>query len=122
MGRGISPRRVERALDELLCHKNLVTVDPYLGGGPNGRAYAAAVPVKRALIVDATKLRGDQYDKDAAITATVYVERSALAEVPTPETRVTIWAGTPDERSAHVELCGRYEHPQITDLLEVKLR
>lgn len=122
MGRGVSPRRVERALGELLCHRDLVTVAPYLGGGANGRSYGAAVPVKRALIVDGAELRGDQYDKDAAITAIVYVERSALAEIPAPETRVTIWAGTADARDAHVDSCTRYQHPNITDLLEVKLR
>jgi hypothetical protein len=122
MGRPLSPRRLERALARLLCHRGLVTIEPYAGGAANRRIYGPAVSVKRALIADAARLTGDQYDKETTVNATVYFERSAVAEVPSPESRVTIWAGTPDERTAHVEVCGRYQHPELTDLLEVKLR
>lgn len=122
MGRGLPPRRLEAALTALLPHKELVVIEPYLGGAANRRIYGPPVTIRRAQIVDAARLSGDQYDKETAIAATVYLERSAVDEIPTPEARVTIWAGTADERQAHVEVCGRYQHPNITDILEVKLR
>lgn len=122
MARKLSPRRLEAALGVLLPHRGLVVIEPYLGGAANRRIYGPAVTVERAQIVDAARLSGDQYDKETAIAATVFFERSAVEEIPTPEARVTIWAGTADERQAHVEVCGRYQHPNITDILEVKLR
>ncbi|WP_449277998.1 hypothetical protein [Leucobacter sp. GX24907] len=120
--RRLSPQRLERALKVLLPHRELVTVEPYLGGGANGRSYGPAVTLPRAQIVEDIKLIRDQYDAETAITALVYFERKNLAEIPTPETRVTIWAGTPDAREAHVDSCVRHEHPDITDLVEVRLR
>ena len=121
MGRGVSQCRVERALDELLCHRDLVKVEPYLGGGANGRAYGAEVEIRRALIVDADELVRDQYDSEVKSATTVYLERSALAAIPIPDTRVTVRAGTVDERTTHVIRCDRHEHPEIVDLLEVRL-
>lgn len=121
MGRRLSKRRLERALEVLLPHKELVDVEPYLGGGADGRLYDDPVRVPRALILDDVQLIRDQYDSETELSAIIYLERKALAEIPTPETRVTIWAGTPDERTATVDACGRYEHPDIADLLEVRL-
>lgn len=119
--RRLSPRRLEHALEVLLPHKNLVVVEPYLGGGANGRHYSPPVTLARAQILDDVKLIRDQYDSETKLSAIVYLERDLLDAAPTPETRVTIWAGTADERVAYVEGCGRYEHPNITDLLEVRL-
>lgn len=121
MGRRFSPRRLEQALEVLLPHRDLVVVEPYLGGGANGRSYAAPVMLKRAQIIDDVRLIRDQYDAETKLSAIVYLERALLAEIPTPETRVTIWAGTTDQRVAYVDGCGRYEHPDIADLLEVRL-
>ncbi|QIK64151.1 hypothetical protein G7068_13790 [Leucobacter viscericola] len=117
----MSKRRMERTLNALLPHRELVTVTPYLGGGANGRVYGTPVTLKRAQILDDIKLIRDQYDKETSITAVVYCERSELEDIPIPETRVTIWAGTRDQRDAHVESAGRYEHPEFVDLLEVRL-
>ncbi len=121
MARRLSKHRLEQALEILLPHRELVTIEPYLGGGANGRTYGEPVTIPRAQIIDDIKLIRDQYDAETSINALVYLERSALSEIPTPETRVTIWAGTPDAREAHVESCGRYQHPEIADLLEVRL-
>lgn len=121
MGRRLSPRRLEAALEALLPHQELVVVEPYLGGGANGRHYGDPVTLERAQILDDVKLIRDQYDAETKLSALVYFERRLLAEIPTPETRVTIWAGTPDERIAYVEGCGRYQHPDIADILEVRL-
>lgn len=113
---------MRRIPDKLLPHQELVKVEPYLGGGAGGRSYGTPVTIKRAQIIDDVELLRDQYDADTIITALVYLERSELTEIPTPETKVTIWAGTGDERVAHVVKCGRYQHPKIADLLEVRLR
>lgn len=121
MVRRISKHRIEKALDQLLFHRDLVVVEPYKGGGANGRSYGEPVSIARAQIIDDVTLIRDQYDAETSTTAIVYLERSALVDIPTPETRVMIWAGTPDEREAHVERCGRYQHPEIADLLEVRL-
>ena len=121
MARRIPKRRIEKALNTLLFHRDLVTVEPYLGGGANGRVYGDPVTIERAQIIDDVKLIRDQYDSETKLAAIVYIERSALEHIPTPETRVTIWAGTGEERHAHVEGCGRYHHPDIADLLEVRL-
>lgn len=121
MGRRLSKRRLEAALEVLLPHRDLVVVEQYLGGGANGRHYGAPVTLARAQILDNVKLIRDQYDAETKLSAIVYLERHLLAEIPTPETRVTIWAGTDDERVAYVEGCGRYQHPDITDILEVRL-
>lgn len=121
MGRRLSKRRLEAALEALLPHKELVVVEPYLGGGANGRAYGPPVVLDRAQIIDDVKLIRDQYDAETKLSAIVYLERRLLAEIPSPETRVTIWAGTPEKRVAYVEGCGRYQHPDIADILEVRL-
>ena len=121
MARRISQRRIEKALEQLLFHRDLVVVEPYEGGGANGRIYGEPVTIVRAQIVDDVKLIRDQYDAETNLSAIIYFERSALERIPTPETRVTIWAGTPEAREAHVERCGRYQHPDIADLLEVRL-
>lgn len=107
---------------KMLPHRRLVVVEPYLGGGANGRSYGPPVTVERALIIDSDELVRDQYDTETISTTTVYLERSALAQIPVPETRVTVRAGTPDVRETHVIRCDRYEHPRIADLLEVRLR
>lgn len=122
MGRRLSRRRLEQALDALLPHKRLVVVEPYEGGGANGRGYGTAETIKRAQIVDSDELVRDQYDAEVISTTTVYLERSAVQAIPCPETRVIVRAGTEDERTAYVIRCDRYEHPDIADLLEVRLR
>lgn len=122
MVRRLSTARKERALRTLLTHKNLVVVEPYLGGGANGRGYGDPITLKRALIVDGEEVIRDQYDAETVSTATVFLERSLLAEIPVPETRVTIWFGTEDEREGFVVRCNRHHHPDIADLVEVKLR
>lgn len=110
-----------RLPNKLLPHRRLVTVEPYLGGGANGRSYGTAETVERALIIDSDVLVHDQYDAEVNSSTTIYLERSELTTLPTPETRVTVRAGTPDERVSHVIRCDRYEHPRIADLLEVRL-
>lgn len=107
---------------KLLPHRGLVIVEPYLGGGANGRSYGPPVTIRRAQIDDSVEKTGDQYDAETVGPATVYFETRETGELLPPESRVTIWAGTPFERTGTVESCGRSEHPQIADFLEVKLR
>lgn len=97
-------------------------VHQFKGGTAGGRSYGTAETVKRALIVDDAELLRDQYDAETLITALIYFERSEVEKIPVPETKVIIWAGTADERTAYVVKCGRYQHPRIADLLEVRLR
>lgn len=122
MGRGLSKHRLEKALQALLPHRNLVRVHPYKGGGSGGRVYGPPEMPTRALIVDDAELIRDQYDAETIINAIVYLERGEVTDIPVPETKLTLWAGTDDEREAYVVKCGRFEHPQIADVLEVKLR
>lgn len=107
---------------KLLPHRGLVVVEPYLGGGAQGRIYGNPVVIKRAFIDDDEKILRDQYDVETVLTGTVFFTRDELKTIPVPETRVMIWVGTPDERSAVVDSVARYHHPRIADLLEVKLR
>lgn len=113
---------MRRIPDKLLPHRNLVTVEQFQGGTAGGRSYAAPVTLKRALIIDDVELLRDQYDSETILTAVIYFERSEVVDIPSPETKVTIWAGTDDQRVAHVVKCGRYQHPKIADVLEVRLR
>lgn len=113
---------MRRIPGKLLPHRNLVKVDKYEGGGAGGRVYAGTTTVKRALILDDVDLIRDQYDAETTLSAIVYFHRDEVEALPEPETKVTIWADTPNERNAFVVKCGRYHHPKITDLLEVKLR
>ena len=98
----------------------MVIVEPYEGAGADGRLYGAPVTIDRALIIDADTIV-KAADGDVNSATTVYLERSELARIPTPDTRVTVRAGTVDARTTHVISCTRYEHPVIADLLEVKL-
>lgn len=111
----------KRIPGKLLPHRRLVVVEPYEGGGADGRSYGAAETVDRSLIIDTDVLVRDQYDAEVNSSTTIYFERSELSALPTPETRVTVRAGTADERETHVIRCDRYEHPRIADLLEVRL-
>lgn len=122
MGKRLSKRRLEQALDALLPHKNLVTVEPYLGGGADGRAYGSPVTLSRCQIVDSEELVRDQYDAEAISTAKVYFERAQLVALPVPETKFVLRVGTADEREAFVMKSARYEHPDIADIVEVTLR
>ncbi|UOQ58099.1 hypothetical protein MUN78_04435 [Leucobacter allii] len=106
----------------LLPHRGLVVVEPYLGGAANRRIFGPPATIERALIVDSDELVRDQYDAEVVASTTIYLERAATGDLPAPETRVTVRAGTADERVVHVIRCDRYEHPDIADLLEVRLR
>lgn len=113
---------MRRIPGKLLPHRNLVKVDTYKGGGAGGRVYDGQTTIKRALIIDDVDLIRDQYDAETTLSAIIYFHRDEVVTRPEPETRIIIWAGTPDERTAYVVKCGRYHHPKITDLLEVRLR
>lgn len=112
----------KRIPGKMFPHRRLVVIEEYLGGGANGRSYGPPQTIPRAYIVDADEIVRDQYDAETTSTTTVYLERSAVARIPAPETRVTVRAGTADERVAHVIRCTRHDHPKIADLLEVRLR
>lgn len=112
----------KRIPGKMLPHRRLVSVRHFNGGGANGRHYDDPVIVKRALIAEGSDLIRDQYDSEVVSSTTIYLERSALPKVPTPDTEVTYWAGTADERTATVVRVMRHKHDRIADLLEVKLR
>lgn len=105
----------------LLPHRNLVVIEPYLGGGANGRSFGPANTITRAQISDKTSLVRDQYDKEVTSATTLYFETNELSMHPPVESRVTIWAGTAHERVTHIVAVSRYEHPSVADFLEVKL-
>lgn len=111
-------RRIPR---KLLPHHNLVVVEPYLGGGANGRSFGPAETVEWSQIDDKTVLVRDQYDKETVSSTTVYFETDALSTLPPLESRVTVWQGLPGERDTHIVAISRRMHPRIADFLEVRL-
>lgn len=110
-----------RIPNKILPHRRMVVIENYEGGGANGRTFGAPELVERALIIDSDVLVRDQYDAEVNSATTIYFERSEVDSLPTPETRVTVRPGTKDERVSHVIRCDRHEHPDIADLLEVRL-
>lgn len=104
-------------------HRDLVTVEPLTGNGAAGRSYGPRFTIGRAQIVDGLALQGTQYEKESNVSGVVYCDRAELgADLPFPDSRVTIWAGTPEQRFANVKRCERYEHPEIADLVVMVLR
>ena len=105
-----------------LPHVNAVTVEPVTGGSAAGRAYGAAVTLHRTLIVDGVSLTGTQYEREAEVSGVVYCDRDAIATIPPPDSRVTLWKSTTDEHQAFVKRVERYHHPKVGDVLVVVLR
>ncbi|WP_427870545.1 hypothetical protein [Leucobacter luti] len=113
-------RRIPR---RALPHRGLVIVEPLHGAGAGGRAFGPPVTLGRALIADGLALRGSQYEQEAEVSAVVYCERAEFgADLPFPDSKVTLWAGQAGERWAMVKRSERYEHPQIADVVVLVLR
>ncbi len=106
----------------LLPHVDSVSVEAVKGVSGAGRSYHSAVTVKRALIIDGMALSGTQYERETDVSGVVYCDRSAFEKVPPPDSRVTLWLGTPDEHEAFVKRVERYMHPRFGDVLVAVLR
>ncbi len=112
-------RRIPR---RLLPHRGALIVAPLGGVSASGRRFGPPITVDRSLVIDGVALRGTQYGREAEVTGAVYCERSAFVSIPAPDSKVTLWPGTVDEREAVVHRVERYYHPRIADLLVVLLR
>lgn len=116
----MSKRRIPA---RLLPHGRLVQIELAIGTGSKGRIYSAPIVMRRAQIVEATEIvRTASGDMHTVASCTVYLDRNELGLTPKPESRVTVWLGTEDERATTLVSVSRWQHPVIGDLLELKLK
>ncbi|WP_300733693.1 hypothetical protein [Pseudomonas sp.] len=117
----MSLRAYRRQIERVLPHIDLVTVAPLLGATGAGRQFGEPVTIGRAQIASGRGIKGGQYEQEAGVVGVVYMLRDAIDKYPTPGSRVTLWAGEPDQDYATVRRVERYRDPRIGDLLVMVL-
>jgi hypothetical protein len=100
----------------LLPHR--ITVRPYLGSGPYGDVFADPVTVRRAFVEDRRRLVRSA-DGDEVISETTV--RTRPGEHIPVRSLVTVWAGTPHERTGRVITSNLFDHPSTWSHREVAL-
>lgn len=116
----MKPRK--RVPPRLLPHLDSLKIEVSKGANANGRSYGPPESPKRSLIFDGSALVGGKYEPQSKATGTIYVESEDLTSPPPPESRITIWVGTPNERVGYVDSWNRYFDPNIGDLLEIRIK
>jgi hypothetical protein len=99
----------------LLPH--IVTVRRYEGTGPYGEVFGGPV-THRAFVEDRRRLVLAASGEEVTSETTVYTGPDAAVPVGS---RVTVWPGTPHERTARVITTSRYDHPAAWSHLEIAL-
>ena len=99
----------------LLPHS--VTVRPYQGTGPYGEAFGTPT-VHRAFVEDRRRLVVSASGEEVISETTVYTGPDAAVPVGS---QVTVWAGTPNARTARVITTSHYDHPAAWSHLEIAL-
>lgn len=100
---------------ELLPHT--VTVRPFQGTGPYGDVFGEAT-VHQAFVDDRRRLVVSASGEEVISETTVHTDPDVASP---PGSRITVWAGTPNERTARVITASRYEHPGSWSHLEIAL-
>lgn len=94
-----------------------VTVHPYAGTGPYGDVFGDPVVV-RGFVEDGRRLVVSASGEEVVSETTVYTGPDLV--VPVGST-VTVWRGTPQERTARVITATRHDHPSAWSHLEIVL-
>ena len=100
---------------DMLPHS--ITVLRYEGSGPYGEVFGDPI-VHQAFVEDRRRLVVSTSGEEVISETTVYTGPDATAPVGS---QVTVWAGTPYERTARVITTSRFEHPGSWSHLEIAL-
>jgi hypothetical protein len=99
----------------LLPHS--VTVRRYEGTGPYGDVFGDPT-VHLAFVEDRRRLVVSASGEEVISETTIHIGPDAAVPVGS---QVTVWAGTPHERTARVITASRYDHPGSWSHLEIAL-
>ncbi|MEU4444895.1 hypothetical protein AB0K14_03220 [Actinosynnema sp. NPDC050801] len=95
-----------------------ITVRPYLGTGPYDDVYGDPVVIRRTFVEDRRRLVRSSTGEEVISETTV---RARPREHIPVGSLVTVWAGTPHERTAHVITANLFDHPSSWSHIEVSL-
>ena len=100
----------------LLPH--IITVCAFQGTGPYGDEFADPVTVRRVFVEDRRRLVRAQTGEEVVSETTVRARPHARIPV---RSLVTVWTGTPHDRTARVITANLLDHPSSWSHLEVTL-
>ncbi|TCO64384.1 hypothetical protein [Actinocrispum wychmicini] len=95
-----------------------VAVRPYLGPGPYGDVFGDPVVVRRAFVEDRRRLVRSPDGEEVVSETTVRTRRNERIPLGS---KVTVWQGTPHERTATVITVSVLDHPSSWSHLEITL-
>lgn len=95
-----------------------VIVRPLTGSGGMGPVYGSPVADIPALVVEGAQLVRDAGGSEVVSQASVSVHFDVVAP---PGSEVTVWAGTPKERTAVVITASGGPHPTLPSFLTLAL-
>jgi hypothetical protein len=95
-----------------------ITVRPYLGTGPYGDVFGDPVIVRRTFVEDRRRLVRTATGEEVISETTV---RTRPREHIPIGSQVTVWHGTPHERTARVITTNLFDHPSSWSHLEITL-
>ena len=90
-----------------------VTVQPYVGEGAAGPIIGEPVTVRDVYVKDVTEVVLDGSGAEVVSRGTV---RFNLEDLPSLDSRVTVWEGTPQEYTAVLFRTSRLQHPGWPEL------
>lgn len=95
-----------------------VTVHPYLGTGAYGDVWGAPVVVREVFVEDRRRLVRNQSGEELVSESTVRTRPGVRIPVGS---KVTVWQGTPLERTGRVITASLFDHPSSWSHVEVAL-
>ncbi|GGM65191.1 hypothetical protein GCM10012275_39670 [Longimycelium tulufanense] len=95
-----------------------ITVRPYLGTGPYGDVFGDPVTIRRAYVEDRRQLVRSPTGEEVISETTVRTQPGVHIPIGS---KVTVWHGTPHERTARVITANRFNHPSAPAHLEIAL-
>ncbi|MDZ4046182.1 MAG: hypothetical protein U1E32_10450 [Rhodoglobus sp.] len=98
-----------------------VTITRFLGDGPEGDLWAVPVADVPAYVEQKAKLRVDRRATSPSagqeITTTTFIVLLTADDVA-PRSKITVWAGTPRERTSEVVDSEFYDYPRTPSHVE----
>ncbi|MGH3863577.1 hypothetical protein [Actinokineospora sp.] len=95
-----------------------ITVRRYLGTGPYGDQHADPVTIRRTFVEDRRRIVRSATGEEVISETTV---RARPGERIPVGSLVTVWAGTPTERTGRVITANLFDHPSSWSHIEVTL-
>lgn len=95
-----------------------VTIEPLTGSGGMGETFGPAVPDVPALVVEGATLVRSASGAEVVSAAQVHCSWDVVAP---PGSKVTIWTGTPKQRTARVISTSGGPHPTLPSFLTLNL-